>query len=86
VANHKSSKKRARQDIKKNQNNRVKNSETKSTVKQIREAISGKDKEKALSLLPKTQKLLDRLAKHGIIKTGTAGRKISRLSSQINKI
>jgi small subunit ribosomal protein S20 len=86
VANHKSAKKRARQTITRNENNTIKRSATRNMVKKIREAISTKDKATATSLLPATQKLLARLAKHGIIKQNTAARKTSRLADQINRL
>ena len=43
-------------------------------------------KDEASTLLVTAQKLLGRLAKTGVIKTNTAGRRTSRLASQINKL
>jgi len=86
VANHKSAKKRARQTIVRTARNVERKSATKNVVKAIRTAIEAKDKETASSLLVKTQKLLARLAKHGVIKDNAAARKTSRLASQINKL
>jgi len=84
VANHKSSKKRSKQTIKKNHVNTVRSSEVKSMVKKVREAIENKDKAAAVQAFPSAQKLIAKLAKAGVIKLNTAARKISRLSSQIN--
>lgn len=86
MANHKSAKKRARQTIKRTLNNKVKNSRTKSALKAIRTAISGKDKTKALELLPSVQGTLSKLAKVGFIKANKAARTTSRLTSQINSL
>jgi small subunit ribosomal protein S20 len=86
VANHKSAKKRARQSIVRNERNTIKKSATRNAIKAIRTAIEAKDKATATGLLTGTQKLLDRLAKHGVIKRNTAARKTSRLASQINKL
>ena len=86
MANHKSSAKRARQDIKKKENNKVKNSAAKTAVKKVRQAIQENNKEEAQKLLPVAQKLLDRLAKHGVIKAAAAGRKVSRLAGQISNL
>ena len=86
MANHKSAKKRTRQTIVKNERNTTKRSTVKSTVKAIRSAITEGNKESASVLLVKAQKLIARLAKHGIIKSNTAARKTSRLATQINKI
>ena len=86
MANHKSAKKRARQTIVRTERNVERKSATKNVVKAIRTAIDAKDKETASGLLVKTQKLLARLAKHGVIKHNTAARKTSRLASQINSL
>lgn len=86
MANHKSAKKRAKQTIAKNAINTEKRSTAKNLIKKVREAIVNKDKATALELLPKTQKLLDRLAKHGILKSNAAARKTSRLATQVNEL
>ena len=53
-------------------------------IKKIRSAIEAKDKETASGLLPAVQRQLGLMAKKGIIKTNSAGRRTSRLASQIN--
>lgn len=84
MANHKSSEKRARQDIKKNLANKVNESKTKSAVKKVRDAITAGDKKAAAAVLKTAQAELRKLAKTGVIKANTAARKTSRLASQIN--
>ncbi|WP_419172714.1 30S ribosomal protein S20 [Halobacteriovorax sp.] len=86
MANHKSSKKRARQAIVRNERNTSRRTAVKTAVKNVRNAIEAGKKEEASTLLVTAQKLLGRLAKHGVIKTNTAGRKTSRLANQINKL
>lgn len=86
LANHKSAKKRARQTIKRTLQNKMENSKTKSALKGIRTAISGKEKSKALELLPSVQSQLNKLAQSGFIKSNKAARTTSRLSSQINNL
>ncbi len=86
MANHKSSEKRAKQDIKKNLVNKVNESKTKTAVKKVRDAIATGDKKAAAELLKTAQSSLRKLAKTGVIKTETAGRRTSRLASQINKL
>jgi len=83
VANHKSSEKRARQTPKKTLRNKVAESRVKTIVKAVKLAIEEKDLTLAAKLLPQAQRLIDRLAKIGVIKRQTAGRKVSRLASQI---
>ncbi len=84
MANHKSSEKRARQDIKKNLVNKVNESKTKTAVKKVRDAITAGDKKAAAAVLKTAQAELRKLAKTGVIKANTAARKTSRLASQIN--
>ena len=84
MANHKSSEKRAKQDIKKNLVNKVNESKTKTAVKKVRDAITAGDKKAAAAVLKTAQAELRKLAKTGVIKANTAARKTSRLASQIN--
>lgn len=86
MANHKSSEKRARQDIKKNAVNKINESKTKTAVKKVREAITAGDKKLAAATLKNAQSELRKLAKSGVIKLETAARKTSRLASQINNL
>lgn len=86
MANHKSAKKRSRQTIVRNARNTAKKSAVKSAVKNVRNAIAEGNKETASTLLVRTQKLLARLAKTGVIKGNAAARRTSRLASQINKL
>jgi small subunit ribosomal protein S20 len=86
VANHKSSEKRAKQDIKKTAVNKANETKAKSAIKKVREAITAKDKKAAATLLTDAQAELRKLAKSGVIKLNTAARKTSRLASQVNKI
>jgi len=58
----------------------------KESVKSIRLVISKKDKKVAEKDISKTFSALDKAAKKGIIKKGTADRKKSRLAKAIAKI
>lgn len=86
MANHKSSEKRAKQDIKKNAVNKMNESKAKTAVKKVRDAITAGDKKTAATLLTAAQAELRKLAKSGVIKLNAAARKTSRLASQVNKI
>ncbi|MFA6236476.1 MAG: 30S ribosomal protein S20 [Bacteriovorax sp.] len=86
MANHKSSEKRAKQDIKKNLANKVQESSSKTAVKKLRDAITAGDKKGAAELLKTAQAELRKLAKTGVIKLNTAARKTSRLASQLNAL
>jgi small subunit ribosomal protein S20 len=84
VANHKSSEKRARQDIKKNLVNKTNESKTKTAVKKVRDAITAGDKKAAAESFTSAQAELRKLAKTGVIKPNTAARRTSRLAAQLN--
>lgn len=84
MANHKSSEKRAKQDIKKTLANKVNESKGKTAVKKVRDAITAGDKKSAANLLQTAQAELRKLAKTGVIKLNTAARRTSRLASQVN--
>jgi small subunit ribosomal protein S20 len=86
VANHKSAKKRSRQAVVKTEINKVRKTQARTVIKEIKAAINEKDKAKATELFPKAQSHLYKLAKNGVIKPNQAGRKTSRLASQINSI
>ena len=72
MANHKSSEKRAKQDIKKNAVNKMNESKAKTAVKKVRDAITAGDKKTAASLLTAAQAELRKLAKSGVIKLNAA--------------
>ncbi|RPJ75928.1 MAG: 30S ribosomal protein S20 [Alphaproteobacteria bacterium] len=86
MANHKSSEKRAKQDIKKNLANKVNESKSKTAIKKVRDAVVAGDKKGAAELLKSAQAELRKLAKTGVIKLNAAARKTSRLASQVNGI
>lgn len=84
MANHKSSEKRAKQDIKKNLVNKANESKSKTAIKKVRDAITAGDKTGAATFLATAQAELRKLAKTGVIKLNTAARRTSRLASQVN--
>ena len=86
MANHKSAAKRARQSSKKMEQNKIRKSEVKTAEKNLRTALSEKDKDKAAELFPKVQSLFQKLAKSGITKKRNASRKTSRLADQLAKL
>ncbi len=86
MANHKSSEKRAKQDIKKNLVNKINESKTKTAVKKVRDAITASDKKAASAALATAQAELRKLAKTGVIKKNTAARRTSRLATQLNNL
>ena len=86
MANHKSAKKRARQDIKRNARNTALKSKTKSAIKNLNSALEKKDTETSASLFKIAQKELAKLGQKNIIHRNSAARKISRLAKLVNSL
>jgi len=82
VANHKSSKKRARQDIVRRARNVARQTKAKTAIKAVRAAVASKDAGQAKQALPKAQSLIAKLAKKGVINKKAAARKVGRLARQ----
>jgi small subunit ribosomal protein S20 len=86
VANHKSAKKRIRQNEKKRQTNQWKTSRVRTEIKKLRGFMEAGSKTEALKQYPIVQKLIAKLAKSSALKKTTAGRKTSRLAAQVAKL
>jgi small subunit ribosomal protein S20 len=82
----KSAKKAHRQSLVKKVYNDRRSNAMKDAVKEVRTAISKKDKATAAKTLSKAFQALDKAAKRGVIKKGTASRKKSRLAKAIAKL
>jgi small subunit ribosomal protein S20 len=83
MANHKSSQKRNRQTIKREERNRYYRTRVKNVVK----AVTGaKSKEEANEAFKKANRYLHSMVSKGVLKKNTAARKVGRLSAFINKI
>ena len=66
-------------------NNRVRR-RLKEAVKAYNTAIDAGEVKTATEALPRVQKMVDKAAKSGIMKKGTASRKKSRLSKKLNTL
>jgi len=86
LANHKSAIKRARQNEKRRLRNKSSKTRIKNIVKGVRQTVSEKSNEAALSELDIAKSIIDNAAKKGVIHRKTASRKISRLSRLVNTI
>ncbi|UCF78800.1 MAG: 30S ribosomal protein S20 [Candidatus Eiseniibacteriota bacterium] len=80
---HKSPKKRMRQDKKRALRNKAARSELRSAVKKLRQAGSSEEATKALS---RCTSLLDKAAKKSVFHKKTAGRTKSRLAKAARKV
>ncbi|MBP5346944.1 MAG: 30S ribosomal protein S20 [Bacteroidales bacterium] len=83
MANHKSSKKRIKQTITKNESNRYYGKVTRNAVRKFRATT---DKAEAVAQLPAVTSMLDRLAKKGVIHANKAANLKSKLAKQVNKL
>lgn len=83
MANHKSAKKRAKQNLVRRQRNRSVKSKLKTLEKKLRAAKDSGD-DSINELMRQNQSALQKASQKGIIHKNTASRKISRLSKLIH--
>lgn len=86
MANHISAMKRDRQNSKKQTLNRFWKSRVRTASKNVLEAVEKKDKKTAQATLQVAMKEIDKAAGKKVIHSGTASRKISRLSKAVATI
>lgn len=86
MANHKSSIKRARQTIKKQARNHMQKKTVGTFEKKLRQAITDKTTDVALSLLKVFSKKINTAAQKGLFHKNKVARKVSRLAKQVNAI
>jgi len=86
LPNKKSAYKHLRADPKKRLRNRMIKSATRTAIKKAEQAIASGDLEAAMTAFREAVSKLDRAAKKGVIKKGTADRKKSRLARKLNKL
>jgi small subunit ribosomal protein S20 len=86
MANHKSAEKRIRQTVRRTDVNRTRMSRIRSLIKKVEAAIVAGDKKTAQQAFKEAQPELMSGVSKGIIKLGTASRKISRLSARIKNL
>ncbi len=86
MANHKSCEKRARQTRIKTERNRFYKTRSKNVTKNVLAAIEIADKEKAVEAMKTANKYLHHCVSKGVLKSGTASRKVSRLQVKVNAI
>ncbi|WP_421715791.1 30S ribosomal protein S20 [Arcobacter arenosus] len=86
MANHKSAEKRARQTKVRTERNRFYKTRIKNVTKDVLSAVEGADKEKANEAMKTANKYIHHCVSKGILKKGTAARKVSRLQTKVNAI
>lgn len=83
MANHKSSKKRMRQDAKKRLHNRFYKKTTRTAISALRDIES---QEEAKTFLPKVVSMIDRLSKHNQIHKNKASNLKSKLAKYVQSL
>jgi small subunit ribosomal protein S20 len=83
LANHKSAKKRAKQNLVRRQRNRSVKTKLKTLEKKLRAAKESGD-DSIMELMRQNQSALQKASQKGIIHKNTASRKISRLSKLVH--
>lgn len=86
MANHKSAEKRVRQNAKRNLINRSNRSKLRTSIKNLRAAVSSNDKTVSTELLYPTVSLIDKAVNKGVIHKNTAARYKSRLTKHVNNL
>ena len=81
----KAAKKALKQNLKRRKRNLLYKKKAKEIIKEIKKALLEEKRDRAKELLPQAYKVIDKMAKVGIIKKNTASRKKSRLSKLIKK-
>ncbi len=85
VANHKSAKKRYRQDLRRKVRNAARKSRVLTITRKLEKAIKDKDQAAANKLLPQVVSTIMRVRSKGTFKKNTASRKVSRLSKLVHR-
>lgn len=86
MAHHKSAQKRIRQTETRTAINRSRVSRIRTFIKRVEKAIEGGDKTAAAQALKDAQPEIMRGVSKGVLKLGTASRKVSRLSARVKAL
>jgi small subunit ribosomal protein S20 len=81
----KSAKKRMRQNERRNAHNRMRRATLRTSIRRLHEAIEAGDRDAVQAQWLKTQGIIDRTARLGIIHPNAAARTKSRLARRINR-
>ena len=83
MAQHKSAKKRARQNLARRARNRTVRSRLKTAVKNVRTALAGTDGDAAASALKSAEREIRKAASKGVLTKKQASRRVSRLARRL---
>ena len=86
MAHHKSAKIRIRRNARRAEINRDRTGRVRTFVKKVETAIAAGKKDEAMAALKAAQPVLQRGVTKGVVKAGTASRKLSRLSARVKAL
>lgn len=86
MPNHKSAKKRVRQNEKRRAVNRNRRSTLRTQIKKLRAAVTGADQTASQELLVPTVSAIDKAVNKGVLHRNTAARYKSRLSGHVGAL
>ncbi len=86
MANHQSTKKRMRQNVKRREINRSSRSRLRTQIKKLRDALTANDKDLCQTELVPTVSLIDKMVNKKILHQNTAARYKSRLTKHVNEL
>jgi small subunit ribosomal protein S20 len=86
MANTSSARKAARKIARRTEINKARRSRMRNAVRQVEEAITAGDRNKALEAMKQAEPQLMRAARSGQVHRNAASRKVSRLTHQIAKL
>lgn len=86
MANLKSAKKRARQNITRQQNNQARRSEVKTLTKKFFEAVDAQDIAQAKELLRNAESKIARAKGKKVLKSNAASRKVSAMAKRLSAL
>lgn len=86
MANHKSAEKRIRQTIRRTEENRSRTSRIRTFIRKVEDAVKAGDKKLAKEMFVQAEPEIMRGVSKGVLKLGTASRKVSRLSARIKAL
>lgn len=86
MANHQSTKKRMRQNVKRRETNRSNRSRLRTQITKLRNALAAGDKDQSQTELTPTIALIDKMVNKKILHQNTAARYKSRLTRHVNDL
>ena len=86
MAHHKSAKTRIRRNARRTEINRDRTGQVRTFIKKVETAIAAGKKGEAMAAFKAAQPVVQRGVTKGVVKAGTASRKLSRLSARIKAL